>query len=312
MRENRRHFGTATLAGFAALALVACSGVDTATAPKFTPTVSAGIVSLAGNRQAGAEEFEVCKDFLGGTTTANFTLTGTSNTAGAIGPHNFSLTDGQCRVVYQTGIGETANLTVTETSPAGSANWTTSVSGVQLTNGVASNFGPTTTNTRSGIAASGGNGTLVIFLNTFTQPPDPGCTLTQGYWKTHSVHGPAPTDADWLNIGDVDGDGTSEGANETFFNSGKTWYEIFWIAPGQGKNQTPELGKEYLQLAHQYMAARLNVANGATPTTAVTTAINGATAFFQAGNLTAVPNATWAGTLASFNEGIIGPGHCGD
>ncbi|MFY0534988.1 hypothetical protein [Nannocystis pusilla] len=46
-------------------------------------------------------------------------------------------------------------------------------------------------------------------------PCDAGCTLTQGYWKTHSHHGPAPEDATWFDLGDVDGDGVSEGPTRT-------------------------------------------------------------------------------------------------
>ncbi len=33
-----------------------------------------------------------------------------------------------------------------------------------------------------------------------------GCTLTQGYWKTHSSHGPAPYDDGWLKIGSAGAD----------------------------------------------------------------------------------------------------------
>ena len=36
-------------------------------------------------------------------------------------------------------------------------------------------------------------------------PPGPGCTLTQGYWKTHSKYGPAPYDSTWALIGEDTG-----------------------------------------------------------------------------------------------------------
>ncbi|HEX4980975.1 MAG TPA: DUF11 domain-containing protein, partial [Ilumatobacteraceae bacterium] len=39
-------------------------------------------------------------------------------------------------------------------------------------------------------------------------PCPTGCTLTQGYWKTHSQFGPAPEDEAWLLLPDMDGDGT--------------------------------------------------------------------------------------------------------
>jgi hypothetical protein len=134
-----------------------------------------------------------------------------------------------------------------------------------------------------------------------------GCTLTQGYWKTHSKYGPASKpDATWnLLPGGL-------GPDTTFFLSGTTWINVFNTAPA---------GNVYYQLAHQYMAARLNILNGASSTAAVDSAIAGATTFFntytpaQAGALakssTARQNALgWAGTLGSYNEGAIGPGHC--
>jgi hypothetical protein len=134
-----------------------------------------------------------------------------------------------------------------------------------------------------------------------------GCTLTQGYWKTHSKYGPASKpDATWnLLPGGL-------GPDTVFFKSGQTWIQVF---------NTPPAGNVYYQLADQYMAAVLNILNGASSTAAVDAAISGAAGFFntytpaQAGalakNSTARANAlAWAGTLGSYNEGTIGPGHC--
>lgn len=136
-----------------------------------------------------------------------------------------------------------------------------------------------------------------------TVPCDIGCTLTQGYWKTHSQFGPAPFDDAWNNL-------APSGATSTFFLSGKTWYQVFWTAPK---------GNPYYILAHQYMAARLNILNGASSTTAVNDALAGATTFFT----NATPNTsltkaqkaqliTWANTLDQYNSGLIGPGHCSE
>lgn len=127
------------------------------------------------------------------------------------------------------------------------------------------------------------------------------CTLTQGYWKTHSDRGPAPYDDAWKNLGLLEED-------TLFFLSGKTWYQVFW---------TPPAGNAYYNLAHQYMAAKLNILNGASAPSSVTAAISGAETFFS----TYAPNATltraqraqllaWASTLDQYNNGIIGPGHC--
>ena len=143
-------------------------------------------------------------------------------------------------------------------------------------------------------------------------PCPTGCTLTQGYWKTHSQFGPAPEDDAWLDLPDVDGDGIVEGPNETFFLSGQTWYEVFWTAPK---------GNVYYNLAHQYMAAVLNIVNGADSTPAVDAAIASAETLFESytpaqigalkGSKQPRPQfIALAGTLASYNEGLIGPGHC--
>lgn len=130
-------------------------------------------------------------------------------------------------------------------------------------------------------------------------PPEPGCTLTQGYWKTHSKYGPAPYDATWALIGE----------DTPFFSSGKTWYQAI--------NTSSAGGNAYYILAHQYIAAKLNLAGGTSSTPAVNAALAGAEAFFA----TYTPSSTlsksvraqaiaYAGTLADYNEGDIGPGHC--
>ena len=139
-----------------------------------------------------------------------------------------------------------------------------------------------------------------------------GCTLTQGYWKTHSEFGPAPEDEDWYLIGDFDGDGTEEGPNEAFYLSGQTWYQVFWTKPA---------GNAYYTLAKQYMAALLNIANGADSPANVDAAIAAADTLFETytpaqigalkGNKQPRPQfISAAGTLGSYNEGLIGPGHC--
>ena len=47
---------------------------------------------------------------------------------------------------------------------------------------------------------------------------DKGCTLTPGYWKTHSKYGPAPYDATWALYGE----------DNIFFLSGLSNYEVLW------------------------------------------------------------------------------------
>jgi hypothetical protein len=142
---------------------------------------------------------------------------------------------------------------------------------------------------------------------TVTVPCSGGCTLTQGYWKTHSEYGPAPYDDNWANLAD--------GANTPFFLSGMSYYEVLW---------TPPQGNAYFILAHQYIAAELNTLNGAAPD-AVTDALAAAEALFQAstpdqvaalrgraGKEQRAQFTDLAGVLDDYNSGLIGPGHCSE
>jgi len=114
---------------------------------------------------------------------------------------------------------------------------------------------------------------------------DGGCTYTQGFWATH---GPIPvgnvsyTDLQLLSI----------------FN-------------------TPAQGNGLLTLAHQLIAAKLNIANGA-DSTDIAQAISDADALI--GSLVVPPvgggflapgaTSTLVQALTAYNEGVTGPGHC--
>jgi hypothetical protein len=130
-----------------------------------------------------------------------------------------------------------------------------------------------------------------------------GCTLTQGYWKTHSEFGPAPYDDTWAQLAD--------GASTTFFLSGQTYYQVL---------RTPPAGNVYYNLAHQYIAAKLNGLNGA-DLSAAKAAFDEATTLFntytpaQAATLKGKAKTGWtnlATVLDNYNNGLIGPGHCSE
>lgn len=134
-------------------------------------------------------------------------------------------------------------------------------------------------------------------------PPSDVCTLTLGYWKTHSEFGPAAYDDTWALL--------PSGAGTPFYLSGSTWLEVFNTAPTRNA---------YYQLAHQFMAATLNVLSGADPS-AVSAELSAAEALFNtytpAQIATQSPSShlriqmlTLASTLDNYNNGIIGPGHC--
>jgi hypothetical protein len=127
------------------------------------------------------------------------------------------------------------------------------------------------------------------------------CTLTPGYWKTHSEFGPAPYDDTWAQL--------PNGASTPFFLSGQTYYQVLWTAP---------VGNAYYILAHAYIAAELNKLNGSTFTEALA-AFTDATAKFSANTpaqvaaLKPAQRAAWislAVILDNYNNGLIGPGHC--
>ena len=127
-----------------------------------------------------------------------------------------------------------------------------------------------------------------------------GCSLTPGYWKTHSAYGPAPYDNTWALIGE----GT------TFFLSGQSWYQVLWTSPSGGN--------AYYILAHAYIAAKLNGLNGA-DTSAVTAQIAHAEALFAAyspsSSLSRPVREDFINTasiLDQYNNGLIGPGHCSE
>jgi len=137
-------------------------------------------------------------------------------------------------------------------------------------------------------------------------PCTEGCTLTPGYWKTHSEYGPAPYDDTWSQLGND--------ADTPFFLSGQTYYQVLWSGS--------DGGNAYYILAKAYIAAQLNFLNGADPT-AAQAAFNEATVLFQ----TYTPGAVAAlkgrsatrqmfisltETLDNYNNGYIGPGHCSE
>jgi len=133
-------------------------------------------------------------------------------------------------------------------------------------------------------------------------PTECGCTLTQGYWKTHSAW-PGGLTPDTI-----------------FYMSGKTYQEVL-------DTQPPSNGGNYYRLAHQFIAAQLNQLNGACtpdglfgPSGIYTQAeswlsTNAPSACVRTGPgspLCGTQN-TWAGILDDYNNGkyLDGPVHCG-
>ena len=134
-------------------------------------------------------------------------------------------------------------------------------------------------------------------------PPPPastGCTLTQGYWGTHSSKGPAKYDATWALIGE----------NTPFYQSGTSYYGVL---------QLPTKGNAYYILAHQFIAAKLNVLKGAAAPAGVNmAAIESFFGTYTPSQIGALKGANtvraqalaWAATLDSYNNGLLNVAHC--
>ena len=167
--------------------------------------------------------------------------------------------------------------------------------------GVATEFGNTASLATDDDATRSASATVTAAL---TCPPPPpaagGCTLTQGYWGTHSSKGPAKYDATWATL-----------ESSPFYQSGTTYYGVL---------QLPTKGNAYYILAHQFIAAKLNILKGAAAPAGFD--MSAVETFFQTytpaqigalkGSAPARAQAVgWAATLASYNEGNLNVPHCG-
>lgn len=142
-------------------------------------------------------------------------------------------------------------------------------------------------------------------------PCNTGCTLSQNYWNNHAQNGIAVYDDNWLQLGDADSDGQKEGENETFYQSGRTYWNVL---------NTPNSSNPYWNLAKAFIAADLNVKNGADPSVIQTT-YNAALVLLQTYSPGQVPTLPavirknfilFANALERFNNGTSGPGSCSD
>jgi hypothetical protein len=132
----------------------------------------------------------------------------------------------------------------------------------------------------------------------------PGCTYTQGYWKNH---GPTPSGNNvntWPE--DVKTKGMSLGAL------------IYQPDELQSIFNTSASGNGLIALAHQLIAAKLNVASGADGTVIandidVADGMIGSQVVPPVGSGYLAPKITSGviNSLATYNEGGTGPGHCG-
>ena len=133
--------------------------------------------------------------------------------------------------------------------------------------------------------------TPTLVCTTSACEQDNGCTFTQGFWKTHAEDWPVAS----VTVGTV-----------TY--SQADLLAIFNTSPA---------GNGLITLAHQLIAAKLNVAGGADDSSiagaiAAADTLIGGLVIPPIGSGSLPPSATSSltATLDSFNQGIIGPGHC--
>jgi len=146
----------------------------------------------------------------------------------------------------------------------------------------------------------GPGGGMDVRMSICVSPCVSGCTLTQGFWKNHGGRGPQP------NAWPV--------SSLTLGTHAYTQNELLDIL------EQPVAGNGLVSLAHQLIAAKLNIANGASAPSAILTAIASADALIDgliippvgAGFLDPSLTGALTETLDQYNNGLFpgGPPHC--
>jgi len=140
--------------------------------------------------------------------------------------------------------------------------------------------------------------------------PQEGCTLTIGFWKTHAGFGPQPDLVTqylpiWL--------GTAGGSQSINVTNAQIAVNVL----GMSVYGTPSNG--ITKLYAQLLGTKLNIANGADGSS-INATINSADAFLATHFWTSWDSLsksnkklvlTWTELLDDYNNGDIGPGHCG-
>jgi hypothetical protein len=135
------------------------------------------------------------------------------------------------------------------------------------------------------------HGTISTTLTANTSPQGQNCTFTVGFWKTHPEAWPV-----------------------TSLTLGTVTYSQADLLSILGE---PVGGNGLISLAHQLIAAKLNIAQGADPS-AASAAIASADALIGglvvppvgSGFLSPASTSSLTQTLDDYNNGITGPGHC--
>lgn len=154
--------------------------------------------------------------------------------------------------------------------------------------------------------------------------PCKGCTLTIGYWKTHAGFGPQPNVVGPLLAKGTITLGTDGGPKTAYITNEAQVVAILsffgWDSTIPGPTQTADASNGINRLYAQLLAAKLNIANGADPST-INATITAADAFLATHDSTDWARLsraqrtqvnTWQSLLEGYNTGVTGPGHCSE
>jgi hypothetical protein len=143
----------------------------------------------------------------------------------------------------------------------------------------------------------------ILSCSTLSCEAELACTYTQGYWRTH---GPIPTgNNSYVWPASVQENGLSLGG------------VVYTADQLLSILNTPAQGNGLLALAHQLIAAKLNILNG-TDDSAIALNIISADKLIGSlvippvgsGSLETSKTSSLTTALANYNEGLTGPGHC--
>ncbi|MDH4232965.1 MAG: hypothetical protein OEW04_13170 [Nitrospirota bacterium] len=205
--------------------------------------------------------------------------------------------------------------------------FTYSYDGAPLSGSIRNNASITILNHSNFIGKPFGPNPKATYTGLIPPPPcqvDLGCTYTQGYWGTY---GPAENPHTWptgfsrddifflaTSITASTSKGVTTCTQDTDANGNLiplTWQQVM--------DTEVSVSQGYYQLAHQYIAAVLNQANGAFVPQGVQDTLDYAEAWLQANNPCACTSngscgiqKDWAAVLDDYNNGIYqgGPPHC--
>jgi hypothetical protein len=262
----------------------------------------------------GQGDVYVCKD---GTEAAGVTYSNNVNVTiqgGVSNPFTVNPDAAGCVFVSRSTADNTSTITFTETDDGANSTFD-HVDVFQFVGGSAGTLVFTST-TSSVVDLGAGTSRLmnndtryvVVYTNTPDEPPPDGCTHTIGYWKTHAgFTGNNPdvvTQYLPIDLGDAGGTETVVISTAAEAVAALSFY-------GEASNG---INKLYGQL----LGAKLSIADGADDT-AIAGVIAAADAFLannNAGDWDSLTKAEqqivlgWVEQLDSYNNGLIGPGHC--